>query len=72
MQCPVCGGAATDHTPPEFDGIFIGCNTCGNYSIADGYVDKLRAIAPDMRGHVLLKAKQIARFARPSIDKLCF
>jgi len=72
MQCPVCGSPATDHTPPQFDGIFINCNTCGNYSIAAGYVDKLCAFAPDVRRSVLLKAKQIARFARPSIDRLCF
>ena len=70
MQCPVCGGPATDHTPPEFDGIFINCNTCGNYSIAGGYIDKLRAFAPEVRRDVLWKAKQIAKFARPLINKL--
>jgi len=72
MQCPVCGGPATDHTPPEFDGIVVGCNTCGNYSIADGYVDKLRALAPDVRREILRKSKQIAKFARSSIYRLFF
>ena len=72
MQCPVCDGSARDHTPPEFDGIVVGCATCGNYDIANKYLDKLRVLAPEVRREVLRKAKQFAKFARPSIDKRCF
>jgi hypothetical protein len=72
MQCLVCDGSATDHTPPEFHGIFVRCNTCGNYDIANEYLDKLRALAPDVRHEVLRKAKQIAKLGSPSINMRCF
>jgi hypothetical protein len=72
MQCPVCDGPARDHTPPGFDGIVVGCNTCGNYGIANAYLNQLRALEPAARREVLQKAKQLAKFARPSINKLCF
>jgi hypothetical protein len=72
MQCPVCGGSATDHTPPGFDGIIVGCATCGNYVVADRHIDRLRALRPDLRREVLRKAKQSATFSRPVINESCF
>jgi len=45
-QCPVCDGSARDRTPPAFHGIVVSCATCGNYDIADEYLDKLRALEP--------------------------
>jgi hypothetical protein len=73
MQCPVCDGSATDHTPPEFYGIVVHCPTCGNYDIAGEYLDKLRALDPAARGEVLRKAKRLAKlFAGPSITRSCF
>ncbi len=72
MQCPVCDGSARDHTPPEFRGIVVGCAACGNFEVADEYLDKLRALEPAVRREVLRKTKQLAKFARPSINKRCF
>lgn len=72
MQCPVCEGSARDRTPPAFDGIVVGCPTCGNYSVAAGYLDKLRASPPEARREILRKAKQFAKFGSPSIDQRCF
>ena len=73
MQCPVCDGSATDHTPPEFHGIVVHCPTCGNYDIVGEYLDKLRALDPAARGEVLRKAKRLAKlFAGPSITRSCF
>jgi len=72
MQCPVCDGSARDHTPPEFHGIVVRCATCGNYDIADDYLDKLRALEPAARREVLRKAKQLAKLAGPSINRWCF
>ena len=57
MQCPVCNGVARDRTPPDYDGIVIGCVSCGNYEIAPGYLDKLRALEPSARSEILRKAK---------------
>jgi hypothetical protein len=71
-QCPVCGGSARDRTPPAFHGIVVSCATCGNYDIADEYLDKLRALEPAARCEVLRKAKQLAKFAGPSINRSCF
>ena len=71
MQCPVCDRPARDHTPPGFDGIVVGCNTCGNFDIANAYLDKLQALEPTARREALRKAKQFAKFARPSIDRPC-
>jgi hypothetical protein len=72
MQCPICGSSARDHTPPGFRGIVVNCATCGNYEIAEAYLDKLRALESAARGEVLRKAKEHARFATPSIDRRCF
>jgi hypothetical protein len=72
MQCPVCDGSARDHTPPEFHGIVVRCATCGNFDIANEYLDKLRALEPAARREVLRKAKQLAKFAVPSINRWCF
>ena len=72
MQCPVCDGSATDHTPPEFHGIVVHCPTCGNYDIVGEYLDKLRALAPPARHEVLRKAKEHAKFGGPSINGSCF
>jgi hypothetical protein len=72
-QCPVCDGAAGNRTPPEFNGIVVHCATCGNYDIADEYLDKLRAFEPGARREVLQQAKQSAKFfTGPSINKECF
>jgi len=72
MQCPVCDGSARDHTPPEFHGIVVRCATCGNFDIANEYLDKLRALEPAARREVLRKAKQLAKLASPSINRWCF
>lgn len=71
-QCPVCDGSARDRTPPGFHGIVVSCATCGNYDIADEYLDKLRALEPAVRREVLQKAKQLAKFTGPSINRSCF
>jgi hypothetical protein len=71
-QCPVCDGSARDRTPPGFNGIVVSCATCGNYDIAEEYLDKLRALEPVERREVLRKAIQLAKFAGPSINRLCF
>ena len=34
MKCLVCAGAASDRTPPNFDGYVIECPSCGNYEVA--------------------------------------
>jgi len=72
MQCPVCNSLARDRTPPDYGGIVVGCISCGNYEIASGYLDKLRALDPSARNEVLRKAKHLAKFANPSIDARCF
>lgn len=72
MQCPVCDGVARDRSPPDYRGLVVGCISCGNYEIADGYLDKLRALSPGARSEVLRKAKHLAKFAGPRIDKRCF
>ncbi len=72
MRCPVCDNSARDHTPSEFHGIVVSCATCGNYDIADEYLDELRALETAGRLEVLRKAKQFAKFARPSINRHCF
>ena len=71
-QCPVCDGSARDRTPPEFYGIVVSCSTCGNYEIANEYLDKLRALEPASRREVLRKAEHLAKFGSPSINKWCF
>lgn len=71
-QCPVCDGSARDRTTPGFRGIVVSCATCGNYDIADEYLDKLRALEAPARREVLRKAIQLARFTGPSINKPCF
>ena len=71
-QCPVCDGSARDRTPPGFRGIVVSCATCGNYDIADEYLDKLRALAPPARHEVIRKAKEHAKFGGPSINGSCF
>jgi hypothetical protein len=68
MRCVVCDESARDHTPPEFHGMVISCAKCGNYDIADDCLDQLRALQPSERLEVLRKAKQLAKFARPSIS----
>lgn len=72
MQCPICNGVARDRTPPNHHGVVIGCVSCGNYEIADGYLDSLRTIDPSARSEVLRKAKQLAKFGSPRIDAQCF
>ena len=72
MQCPVCDGPARDRTPPDYDGIVVSCNSCGNFQIAGSYLGKLRALEPSARNEVLRNAKHFARFASPSIDERCF
>jgi hypothetical protein len=72
MQRPVCDVSARDHTPPEFDGIVVSCATCGNYMMAQEYLNKLRTLEPAARLEVLRKAKQLAKFSRPSINSRCF
>jgi hypothetical protein len=71
-QCPVCGGSARDRTPPAFHGIVVSCAACGNYDIADEYLDKLRALEPSARHEALRKAKEHAKFGGPSINGSCF
>ena len=53
MQCPVCNSVARDRTPPDYDGIVVGCVSCGNFEIAPGYLDKLRALDPSARSEIL-------------------
>lgn len=72
LQCPVCGGSARDRTPPGFDGIVVGCPTCGNYAVAAGCLDKLKGLESDGRREVLRKAKHLAKFGSPSINQQCF
>jgi hypothetical protein len=72
MQCPICDGSARNRTPPDYDGIVVSCISCGNFEIASGYLDKLRALEPSERSEVLNKAKRLAKFASPSIDRRCF
>lgn len=72
VQCLVCGGPARDRTPPGFEGLVVGCPSCGNYAVAAGCLDKLKALDPDGRREILRKAKQLARFASPSINQQYF
>lgn len=72
MQCPVCDGSARDRTPPGYNGIVVGCVSCGNFEIANDCLDKLRALEPIVRSEALQKAKKFAKFASPSIDRRCF
>lgn len=72
MQCPICGSPARDRTPPGYNGVIVSCSSCGNFQVAGAFLDRLRALEPDVRREILVKAKEHARFGSPSIDRHVF
>ena len=71
MQCLVCGGAARDLTPQNFDGSVIGCQSCGNYEVVGGAWDRFQVASQQERAMALAKAASLKGVARwPTIKNM--
>jgi hypothetical protein len=67
MLCEICAGPAVDRTPPDYDGLKINCQTCGNYAISGSVLDRFRQLRGEERRRALEKAKARTSLGRPLI-----
>jgi hypothetical protein len=71
-QCPICRRAATNNSPPDFDGISVKCLECDDYEISGTAVDELMRLELAGRLDALQKAKRFALpGTKPSITTIC-
>lgn len=57
MICAICGGAAVDRTPSDYDGTKIDCPDCGRkYAIAGTIQNKFQTLGTDERVAAFRKA----------------
>ena len=75
LECPICGGPATEVEPANFDGKVITCSACepNGFEVAGGYLEKLQALPQEDRNRVLRKAREFsAPGQRPAINSRTF
>jgi hypothetical protein len=69
MQCCICGAAAEDQTPGDFDGIRVACRHCGVYEVNGAVLDRLLRLSLPARAEALAKARHFASQGQtPQID----
>jgi ribosome-binding protein aMBF1 (putative translation factor) len=74
MICEICGGAALDRTPADYDGTKIDCLDCGrNFAIAGTIHDRFRQLEPEERVGAFQKAmRRASPGTRPLISSMEF
>ena len=73
MQCPVCCTPANNLTPATYDGVVVGCRSCGEYQVTATVFNKLLRLNVEARTDALERAKRLTVVgARPTISTSCF